>query len=384
MEKVIVGMSGGVDSSVAAYLLTKRGYEVRGVSFLMWEAESSAPPACCSLKTTEEASRTANSLGIQHVTIDARNDFREKVVEPFIKAYQSGLTPNPCILCNRFIKFPFLIGEAEKRGAMYISTGHYAKVEGLGSVGPENESEHLAGSSSASPVCLKKGVDPKKDQSYVLYALRQEELRRLLLPLGCYRKSDVRKMAKDLGLSAAMRPESQEICFVGEKDYISFIEEFSSVRTEPGPIVDPDGNIIGTHKGVFGYTIGQRKGLGISSPRPLYVIDTDIRNNTIYVGPRDAAREREFLVGELNWIMTPTAREFTAAVKVRSTMREEPAKITLLGGSSSDSSFIPHPSSFVTVRVVFDEPQWAPAPGQSAVFYKDDAVIGGGIIRKQD
>ena len=366
-----MGMSGGVDSSVAAYLLKDRGYEVGGVSFLMWEAESAGSPACCSLKTTDEASKTASSLGIHHITIDARNDFREKVVEPFIKAYQSGLTPNPCILCNRFIKFPYLIREADKIGAEYISTGHYAKVEREDSSGQGlKEAGHFSDLIPRSPVRLKKGIDPKKDQSYVLYGLRQEELARLILPLGYYGKSDVRKMAKDLDLPAAERPESQEICFVEEKSYIAFIERLSSVRTEPGPIVDPNGKMIGTHKGVYGYTIGQRKGLGISSPRPLYVVDTDIRKNTVYVGPRDAAKKIELFADEVNWIAPPSKTLFfRASVKVRSTMKEEPATI------------FPD-ASFESGRVVFDEPQWAPAPGQSAVFYEGDAVIGGGVIRK--
>ena len=381
-------MSGGVDSSVTAHLLKERGYEVEGVSFLMWEAESAGSPACCSLKTTDEASGTARSLGIHHVTIDARNNFREKVVEPFIKAYRSGLTPNPCILCNRFIKFPYLLKEAEKRGAEYISTGHYAKAEREDSRGQGVKgSGHFSDLTLQTPVHLKKGIDPKKDQSYVLYVLRQEELGRLILPLGYYRKSNTRKMAKDLGLSAAERPESQEICFVDEKNYLAFIERLSSVKAEPGPIVDPNGKMIGTHKGVYGYTIGQRKGLGVSSPRPLYVIDTDIRKNIVYVGPRDAAKKIEFFVEEVNWIapLVPpspsrdregirgedTEKTFSlrASVKVRSTMKEEPATI------------FPD-ASFESVRVVFDEPQWAPAPGQSAVFYDGDTVMGGGVIRK--
>lgn len=371
-------MSGGVDSSVSACLLKEKGYEVEGVSFVMWEATKlPGPPACCSLQAVEEASKTARSIGIPHSRIDVRNDFIEKVVRPFVNAYMSGLTPNPCVLCNRFIKFPYLIKEAERRGADYISTGHYAIVERIQDTGK---------------FVLKKGVDLKKDQSYVLYALTQEELGRLVLPLGYRTKSDVREMAKNLGLPAAQRPESQEICFVEEKNYLNFIEKLSPVRGEPGPIVDLTGRVMGRHTGIYGYTVGQRKGLRISSPEPLYVIDIDLRNNTVRVGPREAARKKEFFVGELNWINplplhSAGADEegtysFRASVRVRSTMKEEPASITLLTTPGCNSSFILNLSSFIEAQVVFDEPQWAPAPGQSAVFYDGDTVIGGGVIKK--
>jgi tRNA-uridine 2-sulfurtransferase len=378
MPKVIVGMSGGVDSSVSAYLLKEEGYEVEGVSFLMWEAKKlPGPTACCSLHAVEEASKTAHSIGIPHSRIDVRYDFIEKVVRPFVNAYMSGLTPNPCVLCNRFIKFPYLIKEAERRGADYISTGHYAIVERIQDTGE---------------FVLKKGIDLKKNQSYVLYALTQEELGRLVLPLGYRTKSAVRKMAKKLGLPAAQRPESQEICFVEEKNYLNFIEKISPVSGEPGPIVDLTGRVMGRHAGIYGYTVGQRKGLGISSPEPLYVTDIDLRNNTVHVGPREAARKKEIFVGELNWInslsphLAGTDEEgtysFRASVRIRSTMKEEPASITLLTTPGCNSSFIPNPSSFIEAQVVFDEPQWAPAPGQSAVFYDGDTVIGGGVIKK--
>ena len=368
MPKVIVGMSGGVDSSVAAYLLKEKGYEVEGVSFLMWEAKMGAgSPSCCVLHAMDEASQTARSMGISHRTIDVRNEFQEKVVLPFIKAYLSGLTPNPCILCNRFIKFPYLIKEAEKRGAEYISTGHYAKVEPV--KGGEQRAE--SGENTQQIFSLKKGGDPKKDQSYVLYALSQDILRKLVLPLGHYRKNDIRNIAKDVGLPAAERSESQEICFVEDNNYSAFIEKLSPVTVNQGPISDLGGKVIGKHKGIYGYTIGQRKGLGISSPSPLYVINTDIDKNTVYVGPREAAKKKEFLVGELNWIITPAAGEFRASVKFRSTMKDEPA--TIYRAESREQR---------ALRVVFDEPQWAAAPGQSAVFYDGDTVIGGGIIRK--
>jgi len=392
MPKVIAGMSGGVDSSVAAYLLKEKGYEVEGISFLMWEKSKGTSPACCSLRAVEETAKTARQIGIPHDVIDVRDDFAEKVITPFVHTYISGLTPNPCILCNRHIKFPYLIKEAEKRGAEYVSTGHYARVERQDSrLGESPGATRIQGAKDSKipsalnlqpSALLKKGVDTKKDQSYVLYILTQDILRRLILPLGDYTKNAVREIAEKLGLVAAKRAESQEICFIQERNYLTFIQKISPVEREPGPIVDSHGKIIGTHKGIHGYTIGQRKGLGIASPEPLYVVDIDIQKNTVYAGPRDSVKKKEFYVHELNWLTPPppplmkkdkeglekTSDAFRATVKVRSTMKDEPAMIFF------------DPASFEIVRVVFDEPQWAPAPGQSAVFYDNDIVIGGGII----
>jgi tRNA-specific 2-thiouridylase len=379
-------MSGGVDSSVTAYLLKERGYEVEGVSFLLWEAKrDQSPSTCCSLHTMDEVYQTARHIGIPHSTIDLRNDFRAKVVEPFVHAYLSGLTPNPCILCNRYIKFPTLIKEADKRGAEYIATGHYARVESAKSMEhgakSKNNSEHFL---------LKKGIDPKKDQSYVLYILHPDILKRLLLPLGNSRKDEVKKLAGELNLPAAGRSESQEICFVADRNYYEFIENLYPIEKKQGPIVDVKGKVIGTHKGVYGYTIGQRKGMGVSSPDPLYVVGIDVSQNTIYAGPRETAKKKEFFVENLNWLLPvcgegeATSRPYRASVKVRSAMKDEPATIYLeanpplppftkgeMGGLSGES-----------VRVVYDELQWAPAPGQSAVFYAGDTVIGGGVIKK--
>ena len=385
-------MSGGVDSSVAAYLLKEKGYEVEGISFLMWEKPKGTSPACCSLRAVEETAKTARQIGIPHDVIDVRDNFAEKVITPFVHTYISGLTPNPCILCNRHIKFPYLIKEAEKRGAEYVSTGHYARVERQDSrLGESPGATRIQGAKDSKipsalnlqpSALLKKGVDTKKDQSYVLYILTQDILRRLILPLGDYTKNAVREIAEKLGLVAAKRAESQEICFIQERNYLTFIQKISPVEREPGPIVDSHGKIIGTHKGIHGYTIGQRKGLGIASPEPLYVVDIDIQKNTVYAGPRDSVKKKEFYVHELNWLTPPppplmkkdkeglekTSDAFRATVKVRSTMKDEPAMIFF------------DPASFEIVRVVFDEPQWAPAPGQSAVFYDNDIVIGGGII----
>jgi tRNA-uridine 2-sulfurtransferase len=403
MAKVVVGMSGGVDSSVTAYLLKKQGYDVEGVSFLMRDASggTSCRP-CCSLDSMESAARNARALGIPHSTIDVRDAFRTKVIGPFIDAYTKGLTPNPCVLCNRFIKFPYLIAKADEQGAEFIATGHYARVEAetitthpLPRSAPPLEKGGKGGfERHANYFILKKGIDPKKDQAYFLYALRQEELKRLLLPLGFYKKEEVRQLAQQLKLPAADSSESQEICFIEDNNYLAFIEKHASAAGKPGPIVDMNGKEIGTHKGIYGYTIGQRKGMGIASPEPLYVADIDVPLNTLYVGTRDAAMKKEFAVGDLNWInsLVPSfgssdeaGLAFRASVKVRSTMKEEPATLFLEANPLS-----PHFTkggmgglSIDVVRVLFDTPQWAPAPGQSAVFYDGETVIGGGVIKKQ-
>jgi tRNA-specific 2-thiouridylase len=395
MPRVIIGMSGGVDSSVAAYLLKEKGYEVEGISFVMWDKDKGIDTeSCCSPKAVRDVSQTADHIGISCRTIDAKADFMEKVVKPFVSAYLSGVTPNPCVLCNRFIKFPFLMKEAERRGAEYISTGHYAKIEPAKDNPPQADQRTRGRENMQQQVfSLKKGTDPKKDQSYVLYVLTQEELGRLILPLGNFTKSAVRKIAEELHMKAAERSESQEICFIEGRNYLRFIEQLSPVVKNPGPIVGPDGKVIGTHKGIHGYTLGQRKGMGVSSREPLYVVDIDMAKNTVYAGPREAAKKREFFVGEPNWIVPPPQPsagrdkerlEFRWSVKVRSTMKDQPATIYVkanpplppfakggAGGLLSE-----------TVRVVFDEPQWAPAPGQSAVFYDNDTVIGGGVIKR--
>ena len=365
MAKVLVGMSGGVDSSVAVHLLKQQGFEVEGLSFILWDARNrSGPTACCSLEAINSASATAEKLGIKHRALDVRGEFIEKVIEPFVEAYTKGMTPNPCILCNRHIKFPFLIREAEKQGAGCIATGHYARVVQSPETG-DRSSESPDRPAGVRHPALLKGIDPKKDQSYVLYALGQETLDRLVLPLGDYRKEDVRTTARSLGLAAADRQESQEICFIEDKNYFEFIGKLWPSAGEPGPIVDMGGRVLGTHKGLYCYTIGQRKGLGISSPEPRYVIRIDAAQNALCVGSREDARTSTFTVKDVSWLLATQGDCLRAAVKVRSMMEARPASLEIIGDG---------------VKVIFDEPQWTSAPGQSAVFYHGDAVIGGGVI----
>jgi len=353
-------MSGGVDSSVTAYILKERGFEVEGLSFMLWEARDRGDfSACCSSEATAGASLTADILGIRHASVDVREAFIEKVIEPFVEAYTRGITPNPCILCNRHIKFPFLLSEAGKRGAEFIATGHYARI----GRGAETGSPVTL---PAEGIFLKKGVDQKKDQSYVLYVLNKDDLERIVLPLGDLKKPEVRQIARSLRLPAADRPESQEICFIGEGGYSRFIEDLSPSACNPGPIIDNSGKTVGTHKGIFCYTIGQRKGLGIYSPTPYYVTSIDTKRNTVFVGRQEEAMMKEVVVTDLNWLATPPATVFRASVKVRSMMADRPALVELTDDYA---------------RILFDEPLWAPAAGQSAVFYLGDAVLGGGIIK---
>ena len=353
--KAIVAMSGGVDSSVAAYLLQKEGHEVIGLSFELWDSRDLKDSnVCCSVETIRLAKSVAHKLGIEHHTVDVRDAFYTHVIEDFCASYIKGTTPNPCILCNKYIKFDFLMKKAEELGADSIVTGHYARID---------HNPEAAGGRSL----LKKGVDSKKDQSYVLYVMTQAELAKTLFPLGEMKKDETRRIAKELDLATAMRAESQEICFVGNDKYVDFIEKFSPESLRPGPITNTSGKIIGEHKGIAFYTIGQRKRLGISSLKPHYVADIDRKTNTIIVGSREDAMRKTLIVKELNWLSIESlAKPLLANVKIRSTMKETSAIIS--------------PLEDERVKVEFEELQWAPASGQSAVFYTGDLVIGGGII----
>ncbi|NTU43685.1 MAG: tRNA 2-thiouridine(34) synthase MnmA [Nitrospirales bacterium] len=365
-KKVIVGMSGGVDSSVTAYLLQQEGYEVEGLSFVLYEARMRhVLTGCCSLSAIDDAGRTAGQMGIPHTALDLRDEFMEKVIEPFIDAYSRGFTPNPCVLCNRRIKFPYLLKMADERGAGFIATGHYAIVD-RDSCQPSAISR-----SGTDEVLLKKGVDPRKDQSYFLAMTSADCIKRLLLPLGGMVKDEVRRIAREQCLPSATRPESQEICFV-DGNYTAFLEGVAGGAG--GPVVHAlTGAVLGRHPGIHLFTIGQRKRLGVSSPDPLYVVRIDPSENTVYVGPRDMVMMRELIAEEMNWLISDSElsrlkglESFSAKVKMRSTMKEAAAVITLLPGKR--------------VRVVYDQLQWAPAPGQTAVIYDNDRVLGGGVI----
>ncbi|NWF98913.1 MAG: tRNA 2-thiouridine(34) synthase MnmA [Nitrospirae bacterium] len=369
MKKVIIAMSGGVDSSVAAYLLKMQGYEVEGVTYYMYEQEvNNNMTTCSSLKSVKEVSDIADCFGIKHEIIDIRKEFSKMVIEPFINAYQKGKTPNPCIICNRFIKFPMLLEKAKERNASYISTGHYAIVEKV---------------EKSNRAILRKGIDPKKDQSYFLYALNQDILKKLILPLGSMTKDKVRKLAHEIGLPSLERQESQEICFIQGRNYKSFIQSHLSFASRHGNIMHVNGGIIGKHKGIYNYTIGQRKGMGIAFTEPLYIVKIDPINNIIIAGPREYAKKREFLVSEINWIEQPSIKKndlIKASVKIRSTMKEQPATIYFYNNQDENHNETVQPLNSKVLKIVFDEPQWAPAPGQSAVFYVKDIVLGGGII----
>lgn len=352
--KVLVGMSGGVDSSVAAAILKNEGYEVMGVTMQIWLAREPSPSSiktCCSLASIEEARRVAEEIGIAHYTIDMRDIFLEKVIENFCEEYGQGKTPNPCIRCNQFVKFDNIWGKAKELGADLIATGHYARIEKDQKTGR---------------YFLKKGIDERKDQSYVLYVMTQEHLSHTIFPLGNFRKENTRQMAKNLCLSVARKPESQEICFIPGDDYPKFLKNAIPERINPGPIIDKEGNILGQHKGLPFYTIGQRKGLGIAHRKPLYVVSIDIDKNALIVGEEEHGYSKEFLVKELNWISMDHLREIRRVkVKIRSTMKEEDALIIPENGD---------------IYVRFFRPQWAITSGQSAVFYQGDIVMGGGMI----
>ncbi len=358
-------MSGGVDSSVAAYLLKKQGVEVIGLSFELWDSRDlERSDVCCSVETIEIAKSVARELGIEHYTVDVRDAFYTKVIENFCESYLQGTTPNPCILCNKYIKFKFLLQKARELKADFVATGHYARV-----IHSFESAETYRDMPDSHPDrnLLLKGVDSKKDQSYALYVIKQEELAKTLFPLGGMNKKETRKIALELGLTNALRPESQEICFVGNDKYADFVKGFSPEALKPGTIIDTEGNHIGEHRGIAFYTIGQRRGLGIASLKPHYVIGINIQNNTIVAGTQENAMRKTFKVRELNWIsQVCLAGPMRADTRIRSMMDPRPSTISLANGEE--------------IAVEFDVPQWAPAPGQSAVFYNGDFVLGGGII----
>ena len=352
--RVVVAMSGGVDSSVAALLLVREGYEVIGVTMQLWPwvppEEEGRRGGCCSLSAVEDARRVAFRLGIPHYVLNFRELFDRTVVEYFAREYARGRTPNPCIACNRYIKFQALLGRARELEAEFLATGHYAR---------------RAYDPKTGRYLLLRGRDRRKDQSYVLYCVTQEQLSRLLFPLGELTKREVRRLAREEGLPVAEKEESQEICFV-EGEYPEVVAARHPEALRPGPIVDREGRVLGLHRGIARYTRGQRRGLGVASPRPLYVVDIRPEERKLVVGPEEEARAREIRVGDLNLVALErldAPRPAQVQVRYRS-----PARPALLFPEDG------------TVRVEFEEPEWAPAPGQAAVFYEDELVLGGGVI----
>jgi tRNA-specific 2-thiouridylase len=349
-KTVLVAMSGGVDSSTAAAVLLEQGYRVFGVTMLLWPEEvSGAEERCCGTAHLADARSVCQKLGIGHYTIDLCKEFMSNVVEPFIRTYLSGRTPNPCILCNEHLKFRHLLRKVRAVGADLLATGHYAKIL-------SNGSRRLA-----------RGTDLEKDQSYFLFPLGQEELEHLIFPLGIMTKEEVRRKAEDLELPVHEKPESQDICFIEPGGLRDFISSCTFDIPGSGRIVDREGNVLGTHEGACFFTVGQRKGLGIAAAEPLYVIRIDVATNTVVVGAKEDAFFTSLIVPHPHWVEGPPPKNpFRGLVQIRH--RHTPA----------DCLVEIRPDG--TLHVVFDEPQHGVAPGQAAVIYDGDILLGGGWI----
>jgi tRNA-uridine 2-sulfurtransferase len=362
--RIVVAMSGGVDSSVAAALLARQGHDVIGLSMQLYDmsaadAQSSRDAAgggarfgtCCTIDDLHDARRVAARIGIPHYIVNFERKFQETVVSNFLQEYTAGRTPIPCVHCNGDLKFAMLVERAEGMDAAFVATGHYARVE-------HDE--------TAGRYRLRRGVDPGKDQSYFLFTLTQAQLARAMFPLGDLEKPAVRELARELGLQVAGKPDSHEICFVPDGDYAAFVERHAAAPGA-GAIRDQQGHVVGRHEGVHHFTVGQRKGLGLSTGIKLYVVRIDAADNGVTVGPRDALERHAFTASGVNWIAgAPPGGVVRVAAQVRH--RHQAAAGTL------------EPIGADRARVVFDEPQAAIAPGQAAVFYEGDEVIGGGWI----
>ena len=352
-EKVVIGMSGGVDSSVAAYLLLKMGYDVIGIMLQVSPKDvefSEREGGCCSLNDVEDARRVAFKLGIPFYVFNMRNNFKEKVIDNFIDEYLNGRTPNPCIMCNKHIKFEDLLARSLGIGASFIATGHYSKIE-------NKDGRYL----------LKKSLDDHKDQSYVLYNLTQDQLKHTLMPCGDYTKEDIRRIADELDLDVAKKPDSQEICFVLDDDHGKFIKSVIPDKVVPGNFVDKDGKVLGRHKGIVYYTIGQRKGLGVAVGKRIFVVDINPLANEVVLGDEADIFRSSLIIKNVNLIAFDELKE---PMEVQGKIRY----------ASKPAAAIIHPLDGGKANVVFKEPQRAITKGQSCVLYDGDYVVGGGII----
>ena len=355
--KVVVGMSGGVDSSVAAYLLKQQGYEVIGVTMQIWQKEDNQTVeengGCCGLSAVEDARRVAQMLDIPYYVMNFREEFDQKVIRYFMREYLNGRTPNPCIACNRYVKWESLLQRSMQIGADYIATGHYARIEQL----------------QNGRYAIRNSVTAAKDQTYALYNLTQEQLMRTKMPVGAYEKSQVRAIAEELGLYVAHKPDSMEICFVPDQDYARFIEENSGKKIPEGNFVTTDGKIVGRHRGITQYTVGPRKGLNLSMGKPVFVLEIRPETNEVVIGDGTEVYADRLICSDLNFMSVPDfPDDFPVVAKIRYNHRGTKAHVRRIGADQAE--------------VIFEEPVRAVTPGQAVVFYDGEYVAGGGTIIK--
>ncbi len=353
MEKAIIAMSGGVDSSVAAFIMKEKGYHIIGVTMKLYDNDDiglDTEGTCCSLSDIEDARSVCYRLGAKYYVFNFKTDFKEKIIDNFIATYENGGTPNPCIRCNRYLKFEKLMQRMRELDYDYVVTGHYARIE-----------------KSGDRYILKKAVDITKDQSYVLYNLTQEQLAHIKFPLGEMNKTDARKIAEENGFINADKKDSQDICFVPNGDYAAFIEEYTGKKYPQGDFVDINGNVLGTHKGIIRYTIGQRRGLGLALPCPMYVKEKDLEKNRVVLCLHEELFTRELYADDFNWVSIPEPKEsIRCKARIRYNQKEQPATAEVLPNGK--------------VKVTFDRGQRAICKGQAVVLYDGDIVLGGGTI----